>query len=378
MNQDYNTIDVQADFSKNALLVYFGYDNMKKIKLAMDNNNYSKLAKLFKIKNNEATIHNCLIYSLHFGLDWITKKIIRNHKLDINKNHSEIFKLAVYYSKNKIAMMLLDIGADINIDNDYVLTKYCLMNDPEMVKLLLSKGANVYSRNCLPLIQAAGNGHISIVKLLLEKMNKKVIDDMDQSNQSNQSGQSHQSDKLDPLYKLKPTNFDLAMISATLNNHTDIVLLLLLAGANPAINDSEVLVHAADNGNSILVKLFLDYGSDVNSREGIALKKACMKGWIDIVKILVSYRAWKPKLLDEQAYQKDAEYTCDLSIDDSSGLRWAAYKGYYDIVKLLVDSRDKNNNYRCNIHAENNDAYRLAVKYGHDNIVGLLSREITD
>jgi ankyrin repeat protein len=350
MEETYNTLDVEIDFSKKAMTTYFGYPAKKQIKSALNKNNYTKLCLYLK-KENETTIHYCLIYAIHFKLDKISKKILQNFyitgiKLNANKNHSELFKYAIYYNKIFLVTKLLDLGVDIHIDNDYALIQYCLLENQNMVTLLINHGADIHARNSLALIQASGNGSLPIVKILLEKMEKQIVNDINLGNHK--------------VYQ-QPTNFDIAMIGATLNNHYEIVHALLLKGANPSINNSEVLINSVEKGNAEMVKLFLEFGVDPNILDGTVIKKAVKEKYLDVVDVLVNF-------------ERDGEYVCDLSIDDSAALRWAAYKGHYDILKILLESKTKFGNPRCNVNAENNDAYRLAVKYDHKNVIKLLEK----
>lgn len=345
MTESYNILDVEIDFSKQTLKIIFEREKMKKIKSALDKNNYTKLLELLQ-NVDDTTIQKCLIYAIHYGMDKISKKMIKklSNKLDLNKNNSEIFRYAVYYDRRLIVSVLIDIGVDVHADDDYAFIKYCLAEpskiDYSLINKLIDKGANIYARNSLALIQASGNGNLDLVKILLEKMEKQSVLELNTDFS-------------------KPTNFDIAMISATLHKHNQIVLELLAKGADPLTNNSEVIVCSTENGNTELVKIFLENGVDPNILDGTILRRAAKNGYYDIVKLLVDLK-------------KNDEYLCDLAIDDSAAVRWAAYKGHYDIVKLLIESKTSDGTPRCDIHAENNDAYRLATKYNHTNVVQLL------
>ena len=337
--QEYNTIDVEVNFSKSALDIFFGFENRKPAKLALTKNKYNKLKPYL---NEENIVHNSLLFAIHFSYNEIAKKIInsfyKNKIFDINKNHCEIFKFAIYYNKNLLIPLLVNIGADIHIDDDYALIQYCLRENIPIVDLLIKNGANVYARNSLALIQAAGNGYITIVNLLMKHMENKLAENLD---------------------NYQATNYDLALISAAFGKHNDIALLLLTKGANPLINNSEVLVIAAESGNAILVKSLLSYGADPNVNDGMILEKAVRNGHIDVVKVLIEF-------------ENNGNYVCDIGADDSAALRWAALKGNYCIVKMLLESKTKNGDPRCDVNTCNNEPHRLATKYGHANVVQLL------
>lgn len=346
MSESLGPLDLEIDFSKNVVETFFNYASMRKRKNALNNNNYSKLKSLLPNGDIKA-IHNCLVYAIHFGKDSIAKKIIemdydKNNELDINENHGEIFRYVVYYNRKFLIEPLIRIGADIHADEDYALIKYCLLNDIQTVRLLIKNGADVYSRNCLSLVQAAGNGNLAIVKLLLEHQEKRVISQIS-------------------VKDFKPTNFDIALISAATYNHLDIVTLLLKVGADGTINNSEIFVNAAEKGNFAMVKIFLEHGLDPNILEGVILKKVIKNGEYELAKLLIEF-------------QLNGLYVCDLSIDDSAYLRWAAIKGDYDIAKLLLESVDSKGQPRCDVFAADNDAHRLATKYNHYRVIQLLEQ----
>ena len=338
-NHEYNTIDVEVNFSKSALDIFFGFENRKQAKLALTKNKYNKLKSYL---NDEIMVHNSMLFAIHFSYNEIAKKIInsfyKNKIYDINKNHSEIFKFAIYYNKNLLIPLLIKTGSDIHIDEDYALIQYCLRENILIVDLLINNGANVYARNSLALIQAAGNGYITIVNLLMEHTKNKLLENLD---------------------NYQATNYDLALISATFGKHNDIALLLLTAGANPLINNCEVLVIAAESGNAILVDSLLSLGADPNVNNGMILEKAVRNGHVDVVKVLIEF-------------ENNDNYVCDIGVDDSAALRWAALKGNYSITKMLLESKTKDGKPRCDVNTCNNEPHRLASKYGHGDVVQLL------
>lgn len=364
MEQNYHTIDLEIDFSKQMLGVLFGNPSMKKIKNALDKNNFNKLKPLV-INSGESLIHNCLLYTIHYQLDKTCKKIIRffymdtirDKKLDPNKNNSEIFKFCIYYlattktvhsgradskhnRKESSLKLLLELDIDVKVDDNYALIECCSINNCYMVKLLIEKGADVYARNSISIVKAAGNGFSQLVCLLLEHMENRKLDNIKFENYN-------------------PTNYDIALISAAKSNHIEIVLMLLNAGANASVNNWEILTQACQQGNNDIVSMCLDNGADPNMLDGYLIKKAVQYGHFPIVETLVNY-----KLKDE--------YACDISVDNSVALRWACYKGHYDIAKLLLESKNVDGTPRCHAGAENNDAQRLATKFGHQNILNLL------
>ncbi|XWV25729.1 putative ankyrin repeat protein L25 [Tupanvirus soda lake] len=339
MDESIGTVDVEVDFSKKALEVFFGFENRKNAKIALAKNNYKKLEPFLK---DEFIVYNSLLYTIHFSQNKIAKKIInafyKNKKYDVNRNHSEIFKFAVYYKNAYLVRLLVNCGSDIHVDKDYAFIQFCLLGNTDMVQFLIENGADVYARDSLALIQASGSNNIDLVNFLLKHIEIKP------------------SEK---LIEYQATNYDLALISATICKQNNIALLLLLKGANPTINNSEVLVIASESGNIDLVHSFLSKGADPNISGGLPLEKAVRNGHIDVVKEFVNF-------------QIDGEYVCDLSIDNSAALIWACYKGFEEIAKLLIESKTSDGKPRCDINAHNNDAYRLARLRNNTSIIKLL------
>jgi len=348
-NSDYY-LGVIVDFNKQSVKSYFSTITMKNIVSYMDKNKNKKLKKILDQTIYDTTsnvIHNCLLYSIHFGNSKTTKMILKNYysketKLDINKNQSEAFKCVIHYDKKDIIGIFLKLGADIHVDNEIALIKYCIKNDYAMVKLLLENGADMYADSNIALTHCTTNGNMDIINLFIAHgLSKITISELVTEHPDN------------------ITNFDLAMLCASKNRYADIVSFMLRLGANPNINNSEALVDSACDGFHEIVKILLQFGANPNARNGEPLKQACINGHLEVVKMLVNEK------------DMNNQYVCDLAINDSAAIRWAAYKGHYAITKILLESN------RCDVCANNNEAYELALKYNHTQIIALLEGEKT-
>lgn len=351
--QELEPLDIESTFSKNVIDAFFNSTSMKKRKRAMDKNNYSKLKKTI-VDADTKMINNCLLYAIHYNKTKIAKKIIETdydinapnrQSLNINENNSEIFRFAVYYNRLSLIEPLINAGADVTTDENYALIKYCLANNTKIIRLLIKNGANVYARNCLALIQAAGIGNMETFLILIEHMNVRPIE------LDNASVLSEPS----VIY----TNYDIALISAAMYNNVEIVNILIQKGANPTVNNSEILINAVEKNFMQIVQILLDYGVNPNIRNGQVLKTVINNGNYSLTKFLVEYKF-------------NGKYVCDLSFDDSIYLRWAAIKGDYDICKLLLESVDIDGRHRCDVNAADNDAYNMAQKYQYYRVAQLL------
>jgi len=164
-----------------------------------------------------------------------------------NREILSIFLIKAIKENNiQIARMLIEVGANVNIQNDYGDT---------------------------PLIMATNKGGIYLVELLIN-----AGADID----------------------IQDTNGDTALLSAIYNDYEDItkmwiiVNLLIDAGANVNIQDeysgNTALINATKNDYKEIVKLLIDANADVNIRNvygDTALMFAAMKGNKDIVKLLI-------------------------------------------------------------------------------------------
>jgi len=99
------------------------------------------------------------------------------------------------------------------------------------------------------------------------------------------------------------------------------------------------------------IKSLLKDGWDPSVDDNFAIKSACDKGHLEIVKLL---------LQDERV---------DPSAGGNSALRWASNYGYIKIVKLLLQDE------RVDPNAEFSCAIRWAIQNNHKEIVKLLMRD---
>ncbi|KAJ7585110.1 Pfs, NACHT and ankyrin domain protein [Mycena floridula] len=228
----------------------------------------------------------------------------------------------------------------------------------DIVKLLLEKNADPAAADqykCTPLSHAARRGHIDIVKLLLEKNADPAAADQ---------------------YKRTPLSY------AARWGHIDIVKLLLEKNADPAAADEyqgplfleknadpaaadqyqrTPLSYAAEEGHIDIVKLLLEKNADpaaADEYKRTPLSYAARQGHIDIVKLLLEKNA-DPAAADE--YKR-------------TPLSYAARRGHIDIVKLLLEK---------NADPAAADQYKrtplsYAARRGHIDIVKLLLEKNAD
>lgn len=189
------------------------------------------------------------------------------------------------------------------------LTLAAYNGDFESVLELLNTGAKPNSQTRgrdTPLSYAAGNGHIDIVRLLLERGT--LVDAGDGA----------------------------ALKAAAFRGHSDVVQVLLTAGADVRLytgsndrtskrlrraNEPSVLEYAAHGGELSIVRALLSQGADPNAGAGSALAIAARQGNIEIVGALLEAGA-------DLNWRSRGGYTA---------LATAAVRGHAAIVRLLLD-----------------------------------------
>jgi hypothetical protein len=111
------------------------------------------------------------------GFSGLAKHLIITRALDVNAKVHFNWTPLFAASRNGhvgVAQVLLDHGADVNLQDTYKQTplSWASSRGLEFVRLLLKHGANVNTQDCLirktPLHRAAGCGNFEIVRLLLD------------------------------------------------------------------------------------------------------------------------------------------------------------------------------------------------------------------
>ena len=114
-------------------------------------------------------------------------------------------------------------------------------------------------------------------------------------------------------------DIDEMLIWAADNGETDLVTSFLKNGANIHAYDDEALQNAASEGHTDTVRLLLENGADIHAYDDLALRYAASSGHIDTVKVLL-------------------ENGANIHAIDDWALRFAASNGHKDTVRLLLES----------------------------------------
>lgn len=322
-------------------------------------------------------------------------RVVRTLLLDprIKKNKEILYDAAciaaAYGHANIVELLLEDKDLDLTANDGLLLANVAragwrvlvdkLLNDPRIKTHVATKNQG--------LLGAAASENIDILELFLRDP------DVDPSIENNaaitkaiRAGKIENVKRLvsDRRIKISDNEKNDALLVAILHGHADIVrFLLLLDGTDPRANHGYVLevacqigyanivkillddgrvdpsfAHAArlgeavSGGHAAVVKLFLDdpriKPNDANGAIVMLLETASIKGYADVVALLLSH----PKI--------------DPTLPKNKALTFAIKHGKTDVVKLLLDDG------RFDPAANGNRLIELAADKGHADILALL------
>jgi ankyrin repeat protein len=133
------------------------------------------------------------------------------------------------------------------------------------------------------LINASANGHLDVVKLLLES-----------------GADVHAYDNG-------------AIRMASYYGHLDVVKLLVESGADVHPYDNLAIRHASRNGHLAVVKLLVESGADVHAQNNYAIRIASENGHLDVVKLLYwSYKSESKRKSIEKRLPKNLKLWNDI------------------------------------------------------------------
>jgi len=293
-------------------------------------------------KNNATSLQRGLVSTLSKKLKIISNSSSKAVFKDI-EDKAGIFQ-AIIRGDGRYATQYIQAGGNVNLihedTNNSLLHWACWKGHKNLANYLLEQKAQLELpgyKSYKPLHLAAENGHLGVVKLLIEVHHATV----------------------DILSECRTTSLHVA----SRRGHEDLCIYLCEkahANINALTEDGfSPFMEACIHGNVALVDYFISQhhidpnvrSGEVSGLEPTALHWACKKGMIGVAETLLNKRA-NPNLTD---------------FDGSTPLHYACDRGHFEVVKILlkggVDINVKNN--------KSLTAFHSAFRRGHTSVIQL-------
>ena len=267
-----------------------------------------------------------LVTAITHRKDAIIKLLIADNRVNPLRYNQLPLEMAVRNNYFDLAKLLIQgTSLELGFSHRSFVTMACARGDVPQVIFYLENKFDLSFDNNRAIGGASGNGHLEVVKMLLE------------------------DDRVDPS-----ANDNYAFRRASKNGHLEIVKLLLLdKRVDPSAQDNYAIKYASGNGHLEIIKLLLtDKRVDPSVDENHAITMATKNGYLDIIMLL---------LLDKRV---------DPSAQDNWAIGWASKNGHMEIVELLLSD------VRVDPSDDNNYAIRQASENGHMGIVELLMSDV--
>ena len=291
------------------------------------------------LHSKDATFYNKEFVSLYFKID--------------ETDSQDILRKA----SSNISGVIEDLGKMDKETRIKFITLFVASGNLELIKKILESFKYMYA---VAQNAAAQNGHVGVIKLLLE--NGVKINDMHTALYA--AAHNGHAEVVELLLDNKvsvngkSTGGWTALYAAACNSHAKVVELLLDNGA--IINEKNpggwtALNVTAKNGHVEVVKLLIARGANVNEKttdNWTALHIATYNGHAEVAKLLIARGA--------NIKEKNK--------DNWTALHIAAYNGHAKVVELLLDNGAIINEKTAN----NSNALYVAAQNGHAEVVELL------
>ena len=209
---------------------------MKKL-MEFDINNKNDIPEKYRLKDGRSDYKKYYLY-----IDYMLKKHTKEDLLEIGSREGELNLVKISINKDQT------LNLESKYDKAFLLAS--CNGHLDVVKLLISEGADVHARNDCALSLASEEGHLEIVKYLIDE-----------------GADIH-------------TNYCEALRFASQRGHLDIVRLLIDEGANIR---NQALNLASKYGHLEVVRFLIEEGANIHNR---ALKLAIKYGHTDVVRFL--------------------------------------------------------------------------------------------
>ncbi len=278
--------------------------------------------------------------------------------------------LACLTGNIEIVTLLLEHGAEINIENNFGLTPFFIaieQNNEELISLLLAHNVDIHQENyhnTTSLMVASFFGNLNLVKYLIASgadiyHSNHAGDALCQASVTGKIDIIKYLFKLDKDYARQNTN---AFKAACVQGNIELVKFYIKNKFNYKEISSDALIIAAEYAYTDLVKLLVRNGADVNAKDSshmTPLMFAARQGNIDLVKYLIKNKA------DVHAINYQGFNAAELALFyDLNNENTICYDGYYEEGYEYQDGCYKDDDEKLNISEE------------HYKIVELLEKEM--
>ncbi len=300
------------------------------------------------IRLKETTLRPALWYAAYEGLEYEVQGLLEHH-VDVNAEDSRCaLQDASENGHVGVVRLLLDKGVDVNAPGGTwgnALLNACTRGHEEVVKLLIDRGASIDAGT-----EIYGNPLQAASLNGHERITELLLDRGADVN-------------------ARCGYYGNALGAASTMGHTSVVKLLLDKGVNV---DDNALTLACYQGLEEIVKLLLDRGA--NNNNGAALSRASRRGHEGLVKLLLDKGADVDDHALAAASWSGHEGTVKLLLDksasvDGNALAHACEQGHEGIVKLLLGK---------GANASGGGALAAASRWGQEGAVKLLLEKGAD
>lgn len=196
-----------------------------------------------------------------------------------------------------------------------------------MVKYLIEEhGFDIHRDSDRAIMEAAGYGHLDLVKYLISK------------------GANIRS------YVPGLRNNERPLLAAIRHGHLDVAKYLVSVGSNIRDEDGFVLIEAIDFSRPEIAKYLVENGANVTALNDQPLMAAVQKGSLDLVKYLI-------------------EHGADINAREGAGLVFAVDRRDLEMTKFFIEN---------GIRTRINEAFQRAVKRGSLDLVKYLLKNGAD
>lgn len=190
--------------------------------------------------------------------------------------------------KTDLVRLLLTQGADIHSTDDYALRWACTNGHLATVRLLVENGANLRARSDSPVIEACVYGHLDIVRYLVSQGADVHVHNGYCLNWSATHGHIEIVRYLVAECKVDVhSDEDAPLRCAAQCGHLEIVRFLIARGADVHARGDYPLVEASGGGHLETVQFLIACGADVSARDNAAIIAAAGNMQESIVRYLV-------------------------------------------------------------------------------------------